>query len=398
MIVSINQPAYLPWLGYLQRIAASDVHIVLDHVQFEKSSFVNRNKIRGKDGPIWLTVPVLTKGKFGDIPINRLEFAPHQSWQKKHWASLRMVYARTPFFDRYAPAYEALYAEEWPSFAPMVWAFLRQHLADLGITTPLVRSSELDVPGNKNELIVNLIRGVCGSVYLSGALGRQYLDKAMFDEANIRFFYQEYRHREYSQAYPGFEPGMCVLDLLFNHGPASRGILTAGLPPPEVSDSSVVRRSPVYNGPQLRLRRAIEADCEKYYRWANGPIVRRNARTPGRIDPETHRNWFVERVNSPDALLLVCFDAEGQMLGQVRFDRKVDGIWEIDFSVDAAMRGLGIGREMMTLALKEFRRLEPGRAIAFVKHTNEPSRRVFEHLGFHAVGCSDQEEICYMSL
>ena len=48
MIVSINQPAYLPWLGYFHRIAISDIHIVLDHVQFEKNSFVNRNKIRTK--------------------------------------------------------------------------------------------------------------------------------------------------------------------------------------------------------------------------------------------------------------------------------------------------------------------------------------------------------------
>jgi hypothetical protein len=42
MIVSINQPAYLPWLGYFDRIAASDVHVVLDHVQFEKNSYINR--------------------------------------------------------------------------------------------------------------------------------------------------------------------------------------------------------------------------------------------------------------------------------------------------------------------------------------------------------------------
>ncbi len=29
MIVSINQPAYLPWPGYFSRIQASDLHIVL---------------------------------------------------------------------------------------------------------------------------------------------------------------------------------------------------------------------------------------------------------------------------------------------------------------------------------------------------------------------------------
>ena len=73
MIVSINQPAYLPWLGYFERIANSDLHIVLDHVQFEKNSFTNRNKIRTKEGWMWLSVPVKTKGKFGELNINELE-------------------------------------------------------------------------------------------------------------------------------------------------------------------------------------------------------------------------------------------------------------------------------------------------------------------------------------
>jgi hypothetical protein len=58
MIVSINQPAYLPWLGYFHRIAVSDAHIVLDTVQFEKNSFTNRNKVRTREGWCWLTVPV----------------------------------------------------------------------------------------------------------------------------------------------------------------------------------------------------------------------------------------------------------------------------------------------------------------------------------------------------
>jgi hypothetical protein len=75
MIVSINQPAYLPWLGYFHRIAVADAHIVLDHVQFEKNSFTNRNKVRLSAGWCWLTVPLRTAGKFGDLSIHELEIA-----------------------------------------------------------------------------------------------------------------------------------------------------------------------------------------------------------------------------------------------------------------------------------------------------------------------------------
>ena len=225
MIVSINQPAYLPWLGYFERIAYSDLHIVLDHVQFEKNSFTNRNKVRTKAGSTWLTVPLSTKGHFGDLAIHGLQFAPNDPWERKHWATVRMNYARAPFFKEYAPAYEELYARPWSGFMPMVRAFLEQHLRDLRITIPLRYSSEMGMEGTKSELVLNLCRATEATIYLSGALGRDYLDAASFVTAGINVIYQDYAHPTYAQCQPGFEPFMGVLDLLFNHGPASRGIL-----------------------------------------------------------------------------------------------------------------------------------------------------------------------------
>lgn len=225
MIVSINQPAYLPWLGYFERIARSDVHVVLDHVQFEKNSFTNRNKVRVKDGATWLTIPLATKGRFGDLAIQHLGFAAGDPWRKKHWATLRMNYARAPHFAAYAPAYEALYSREWTGFMPFVRAMLEQQLRDLEIATPLVYSSELGVGGTKSELVLNLCRATKATTYLSGALGRDYLDEASFAAAGIEVRYQDYAHPTYAQVWPGFESHLCVLDLLFNHGPASRDIL-----------------------------------------------------------------------------------------------------------------------------------------------------------------------------
>ena len=45
MIISIHQPAYLPWLGYFDKINKSDLFVFLDTVQFQKNSFQNRNMI-----------------------------------------------------------------------------------------------------------------------------------------------------------------------------------------------------------------------------------------------------------------------------------------------------------------------------------------------------------------
>ena len=58
MLVSIHQPHYLPWLRYLDKIARSDLFILLDDVQYEKNGFQNRNKIKTAQGWAYLTVPV----------------------------------------------------------------------------------------------------------------------------------------------------------------------------------------------------------------------------------------------------------------------------------------------------------------------------------------------------
>ena len=50
--------------------------------------------------------------------------------------------------------------------------------------------------------------------YLSGTLGRDYLDIPSFEAAGIAVEFQDYDHPTYTQAYPGFVPNMGVIDLL----------------------------------------------------------------------------------------------------------------------------------------------------------------------------------------
>lgn len=226
MIVSINQPAYLPWLGYFHRIAASDLHIVLDHVQFEKNSFVNRNRVLTANGPTWLTVPVRTKGRFGELPINAVEVDNARDWGAKHWATIRQNYARAPHFAAAGAFLQSIYEREWLRLTDLVRETTEYLMRSaLGIRTPTRLSSEMDASGAKSELILNLCKSVGASVYLSGPLGRRYLEEDRFAQAGIEVRYHDYRHPIYQQRFPGFEPFMSAIDLIFNCGESSRDIL-----------------------------------------------------------------------------------------------------------------------------------------------------------------------------
>lgn len=228
MIVSINQPAYLPWLGYFHRIAASDLHIVLDHVQFEKNSFTNRNKIRTKEGWQWLTVPIETKGRFGNLAIHNLAIDNHSRWPQKHWTAIRLNYARAPHFEEHAQFFENLYRRPWQRLADVTRDLTAYLLNEFAITTPLRFSSEMQAAGKKDELVLNLCREAGATTYLSGPLGCDYLREELFRDAGIKVVYQDYVHPQYAQVYPGFEPNMSAIDLLFNHGPRIREMLMSG--------------------------------------------------------------------------------------------------------------------------------------------------------------------------
>jgi len=225
MIVSIHQPAYLPWLGYFRRIAISDAHIVLDHVQFEKNSFTNRNKVRTADGWCWLTVPVKSAGKFGNLPIHELEIANERSWAVSHWETLRLNYSKTPFFAEHTGFFRELYNRRWLKLANLANEITNYLLSAFSVRTKLYFSSQMNVPGRKDELILNLSRELGATTYLSGPLGRDYLREELFYRHNITVQYDDYQHPTYTQGYRGFEPNMAAIDLLFNAGTASREIL-----------------------------------------------------------------------------------------------------------------------------------------------------------------------------
>lgn len=227
MIVSISQPAYLPWNGYFNRIAKSDVAIVLDNVMLERSSktrFTNRNKIRSAEGWTWLTLPVKTAG-LGQPLICNVELDMEQKWADKHFRSITQSYSRAPHFAAHRDWLADFYSQPWTHLAPMLKASTSYLLDAIGIDTPLLFSSKMGLNGQKSELILNLCKHTGATTYLSGPFGRDYLDAGAFEAAGIKIEFDDYEHPVYPQLHAGFQPYMSVIDLLFNCGDASLRIL-----------------------------------------------------------------------------------------------------------------------------------------------------------------------------
>jgi hypothetical protein len=224
------QPAYIPWLGYFDRIMKSDVHIVLDNVvmdQNSKTKFTNRNKIRTPNSWIWLTVPLNSVTRSDEKVISDLKISSSLNWSEKHWKTIQAYYSRSPYFSRYANYFENFYHKNWEYLSPMLEESTNYLLHELGIKTQQLRSSKLSPTSKKSDLILELCIKAGATTYLSGPFGRHYLDEGAFEKAGISLSYHDYPHPIYNQNYAGFEAYMSILDLLFNHGERSLEILAS---------------------------------------------------------------------------------------------------------------------------------------------------------------------------
>ena len=224
MKASIHQPQYWPGLRFFAKKLAADIFIYLDDVQFEKRGFQNRNRIRTARGWQYITVPVLTRGRFSQ-KINEVELDNSRPWREDHLLAIKLNYARAPFLNKYLPALEALYAKDYRLLEDISMATVGFMRGALGVDKPIIYSSDVKIEETSTARLIQLCVGACVDEYISGAGAREYLEEEAFRRAGIKITWQEFEPKEYPQAFPGFEKDMSALDLLLNCGPRSLDFL-----------------------------------------------------------------------------------------------------------------------------------------------------------------------------
>ena len=227
MIVAIHQPHYLPWLGYLHRMAQVDLFIVLDHVQFERRNYQNRGRIRLDGRAHWLTGPVLQRSQKERILDKTIDNGDPRPWGPVHFSTLRHAYRQAQHFGTYAAALRMILDSRWECLTDLDRAMLDFLRDAFDVRTPLVRSSELGVDGAKSDLILNLCRAAGADALVAGFGGsRGYLDVEAFAREDVRIQWHDFEHPVYPQCGDEpFVPGLASFDLLFNCGSQSRSIL-----------------------------------------------------------------------------------------------------------------------------------------------------------------------------
>ena len=135
----------------------------------------------------------------------------------------------------------------------------------------------------------------------------------------------------------------------------------------------------VLNG-DLKVRAGRDSDCSLLLRWANEIETRASAISTGSITASQHLKWC--RGLRERGSRLFIFEINETPVGQARFEKTGSEVWELDFSVDPAFRGFGLGSRLLRLTMG----LVDGPVEARVKAWNLRSQSSLTAAGFIRVG------------
>jgi hypothetical protein len=178
------QPYFVPYAGYFRLFAAADVVVMYDCVQFSSDGWVHRNRLPLASGELgWLTLP-LAKSPINTL-IRDLAFAADAP------SRFDVAIRRFPLLVRAVKEHSQL-VEMTKDFASgtvadYLCSLIATINADLGFSTPAIRSSSLQIPLDLRgqERVIAIAERLGAARYLNPPGGRALLDADTFRRHGI---------------------------------------------------------------------------------------------------------------------------------------------------------------------------------------------------------------------
>jgi hypothetical protein len=209
--------SFLPDENFFVLAAGAEVFVVADDVQFSTNSHLNRTRIKTANGAIWLTIPVLSKGR-GLQKLNEVKIDPTRSWQRQHWRTIELNYHNAPYFGELADELEKLYQRPYQKLVEVAWEFLQFIWTALHWENLPPRTSELHITSTGEQRLLGLAKLTSADAYLAHEKYRAVIRPERLPNLILQF--ANWHLPAYHQQFGEFIGGLNILDLLFNEGAA----------------------------------------------------------------------------------------------------------------------------------------------------------------------------------
>ncbi len=219
MILALHQPNYLPYFGNFHKMAHVDLFVFFDNVPIgQGKSWVSRNRINLDGREVWLTVPIVKKGRSGQL-IQDVGIKWDTPWARKPLRTIQSAYRRSLYVEEVVAVLEEAYDARPIYLADLNITIIQAIAQMLGIRCQFARASERVGSDSRGT---QMIREVCQAFgcadYLTGT-GYSEFDPQEVERAGIRVYSQQFQHPVYESLGGQFMPNLSILDAILSQGP-----------------------------------------------------------------------------------------------------------------------------------------------------------------------------------
>ena len=184
LVLSGHQPYLMPWGGFWNKVAHSDLFVVTAGMKYSSGDYQRRVKLYGK----WLVVPVEHRSTAKAIKDVRIDgdALPALARQIKG----RMLQAHAPFYDRIEPVVECLVGTRFTWLLDLDLTLMLKIRALLGLTTDFVVDLDTRDGLSATEKLIDICETHSGKVLLCGAKGVEYMDQSILP-GGLEFWRQQ---------------------------------------------------------------------------------------------------------------------------------------------------------------------------------------------------------------
>ncbi len=214
MKLGILQPYCFPYLGYLQLINAVDKLVFLDTVQFSRPTWVNRNFLADRNGPVPFRFPV--QHATSKTCIHDIQLADPERYQSRFLKTLQAVYGGSPHFDRGYATVEKAFSGAGETAADLAINSLMAMAEAFSISTPMVRAKERypDQPGGAENLVIHICKREQAEIYYNPIGGQRLYRPHVFRQSGLKLKFLRCLNRTYPRGAMPFYPNLSALDAL----------------------------------------------------------------------------------------------------------------------------------------------------------------------------------------
>lgn len=221
MKIASHQPYFFPYIGYFSLISAVDIFIFFDISQFNRKSWMTRNRILKPDYN-WQYFNASTQYLHVNGMLTECKLKEDTAWKEKILAQLEHYKKKAKFYTETINFIsELLYGAE-TFLADFNVKSTIAIAKKLNIKTEIHRYSEIISKVEKAERGnlwgLSFCKAFGGNAYINAPGGVELYSVEDYSNENVKLGFIQHRLTPYSQNNLNFIPGLSIIDVLMFNG------------------------------------------------------------------------------------------------------------------------------------------------------------------------------------